>query len=102
LATAELELGQLQIRNESLMKDNASLLQRWLDSKNLEAERLNEANLFYDQIAEMKAAAGLRQPASTENFESGNGHLNGSTRGMPAGQSMGLPTQEAAPLTPNG
>ncbi|KIJ45487.1 hypothetical protein M422DRAFT_29626 [Sphaerobolus stellatus SS14] len=102
LATAELELGQLQLRNESLMKDNASLLQRWLDSKNLEAERLNEANLFYDQIAEMKAAAGLRQPRSTETIESGNGHLNGINRGSLGGSSTGPLTEEVAPQTPNG
>ena len=84
------------------MKDNASLLQRWLDSKNLEAERLNEANLFYDQIAEMKAQAGLRQPLSMENLESGNGHLNGTSRGMSLGQSTGPPMQETAPPAPNG
>jgi len=105
LATAELELGQLQIRNESLMKDNASLLQRWLDSKNLEAEKLNEANMFYDQIAEMKAATGLRRPRSSETLESGlsgNGYLNGSPRpGAPA-DGTAPPMQETVHLNPNG
>ncbi|KAF8529489.1 ATG16-domain-containing protein [Gautieria morchelliformis] len=102
LATAELELGQLQIRNESLMKDNASLLQRWLDSKNLEAERLNEANVFYDQIAEMKAASHLRRPRSSETLESGNGHVNGSSRTAAPVPGMAPQTQETVHLNPNG
>lgn len=102
LATAELELGQLQIRNESLMKDNASLLQRWLDSKNLEAEKLNEANIFYDQIAEMKAASNLRRPRSSEKLESGNGFVNGSSRTTMAAAGMAPQTQEIVNLNPNG
>ncbi|KAF8527854.1 ATG16-domain-containing protein [Hysterangium stoloniferum] len=102
LATAELELGQLQLRNESLMKDNASLLQRWLDSKNLEAERLNDANLFYDQIAEMKAGANLRQIHSSENLESGNGRVNGNSRTTATATGVAPPTQETVHLIPNG
>lgn len=101
LATTELELGQLQLRNESLMKDNASLLQRWLDSKNLEAERLNEANMFYDQIAEIRAGAVLRTP-SLDGVGSGNGPANGNSRVTQMGLTPALQTQEIVHLNPNG
>lgn len=84
------------------MKDNASLLQRWLDSKNLEAEKLNEANIFYDQIAEMKAASSLRRPRSSETLESGNGYVNGSSRTAAPVAGMAPQTQEIVRLNPNG
>ena len=87
------------------MKDNASLLQRWLDSKNLEAEKLNEANMFYDQIAEMKAATGLRRPRSSETLESalsGNGYLNGSPQLAAPVDGTARQTQETVHLNPNG
>ncbi|GJJ09428.1 hypothetical protein Clacol_003650 [Clathrus columnatus] len=102
LATTELELGQVQLRNESLMKDNASLLQRWLDSKNLEAERLNEANVFYDQMAEMHAAAAIRRPLSSDTIGSGNGPVNGNSRAIPMGLTTALQAQETVHLNPNG
>lgn len=48
--TALLELGQLEERNQGLQKDNAKLLQRWLDAKQVEANRMNEANEFYENM----------------------------------------------------
>ena len=84
------------------MKDNASLLQRWLDSKNLEAEKLNEANIFYDQIAEMKATSSLRRPRSSETLESGNGYVNGSSRTAALVAGTVPQTQETVHLNPNG
>ncbi|KZS95822.1 ATG16-domain-containing protein [Sistotremastrum niveocremeum HHB9708] len=50
IATLQLELGQIEERNASLVKDNAVLLQRWLDAKQADANRMNEANEFYDQM----------------------------------------------------
>ena len=50
ISTLQLELGQLEDRNESLKKDNAKLLQRWLDAKQAEANRMNQANEFYEDM----------------------------------------------------
>jgi autophagy-related protein 16-1 len=50
--TLRLELGQIEERNQALSKDNAVLLQRWLDAKQNEANLMNEANQFH---SEMKA-----------------------------------------------
>ncbi|PWN43845.1 autophagy protein 16 [Ceraceosorus guamensis] len=36
-----LELNQIEIRNEDLKRDNANLLQRWLDRMNDEVDRMN-------------------------------------------------------------
>ncbi|KJA26134.1 hypothetical protein HYPSUDRAFT_124490, partial [Hypholoma sublateritium FD-334 SS-4] len=48
--TSLLELNQVEERNQTLAKDNAKLLQRWLDAKQLEANRMNEANDFYENM----------------------------------------------------
>ncbi|ORY54592.1 autophagy-related protein 16, partial [Leucosporidium creatinivorum] len=37
-----LELNQITIQNQDLKTDNASLLQRWIEAKNSEAERMND------------------------------------------------------------
>lgn len=50
ISTALLELGQVEERNQNLAKDNAKLLQRWLDAKQVEANRMNEANEFYETM----------------------------------------------------
>jgi len=46
----ELELNQVNERNTELKKDNASLLSRWLDKMHDEAERMNSANDFYEDM----------------------------------------------------
>jgi autophagy-related protein 16 len=50
IATLQLELEQVEKRNQNLGKDNATLLQRWLDAKQTEANRMNEANDFYEDM----------------------------------------------------
>ncbi|KAF8167894.1 ATG16-domain-containing protein [Crassisporium funariophilum] len=50
ISTALLELSQIEERNQTLLKDNAKLLQRWLDAKQVEANRMNEANEFYENM----------------------------------------------------
>jgi autophagy-related protein 16 len=45
--TLQLELGLIEERNQILSRDNAKLLQRWLDAKQQEANKMNEANDFY-------------------------------------------------------
>ncbi|GAA5865244.1 hypothetical protein JCM8547_008328 [Rhodosporidiobolus lusitaniae] len=44
-----LELSQLEIEHENVKTDNAALLQRWLESKAEEANRMNEANTFLEE-----------------------------------------------------
>lgn len=58
MATLTLELGQAESRLEDVKRDNASLLQRWLDRMNSEAERMNEGNLFLQDVEKQRAAAG--------------------------------------------
>ncbi|KAJ4486399.1 ATG16-domain-containing protein [Lentinula aciculospora] len=50
ISTLQLELGQIEERNATLTKDNAKLLQRWLDAKQTEANKMNEANEFYEDM----------------------------------------------------
>ncbi len=49
-----LELGQVEMRNDALRRDNASLLQRWLDRMNAEASGMNEANRLAEEQAARK------------------------------------------------
>ncbi|TIA85534.1 hypothetical protein E3P99_03976 [Wallemia hederae] len=44
LSTLKLELQQVELRNQHLKDDNASLLQRWLDRMNDEAHQMNQLN----------------------------------------------------------
>lgn len=50
ISTALLELSQVEERNQGLAKDNAKLLQRWLDAKQAEANRMNEDNERYENM----------------------------------------------------
>ncbi|KAL8284270.1 hypothetical protein RQP46_005019 [Phenoliferia psychrophenolica] len=59
-ASLELELSQVTLQNENLKTDNSSLLQRWLETKNEEAARMNEANQW------VEAAKPLRPPPAAE------------------------------------
>lgn len=45
----ELELNQVNDRNQVLKQDNASLLSRWIDKMNDEAEKMNSANTCVHQ-----------------------------------------------------
>ncbi|CAO1616231.1 unnamed protein product [Parajaminaea phylloscopi] len=64
LRTLSLELNQVEARNDDLKRDNASLLQRWLDRARQEAERVNEANNFVEEIERRKRAAASAGGAS--------------------------------------
>ncbi|EEB87311.1 hypothetical protein MPER_15395, partial [Moniliophthora perniciosa FA553] len=56
ISTLQLELGQIEERNATLTKDNAKLLQRWLDAKQAEANKMNEANEFYEDMQSRRQA----------------------------------------------
>ncbi|KAG9103309.1 hypothetical protein FRC06_011445 [Ceratobasidium sp. 370] len=64
--TYQLEISQVEARNEDLKKDNAGLLQRWLDHMNEAANKMNHANNFY---SELRTAGWTSQPGSTATSE---------------------------------
>lgn len=53
-ASLSLELSQVTLQNENLKIDNSSLLQRWIESKNEEAARMNDANNWIEEAARRK------------------------------------------------
>ncbi|KAI0067898.1 ATG16-domain-containing protein [Artomyces pyxidatus] len=116
ISTLQLELGQIEERNQNLTRDNAKLLQRWLDAKQAEVNRMNEANDFYEDMhtrhqAVMnwrdgsEAAGGDNadlQSVSQKSNKSGNGSANGEE--TTAGTKDGTRSQQekGVNLTPNG
>jgi len=56
ISTLQLELGQIDERNQILTRDKAKLLQRWLDAKQAEVDKINEANEFYEEMRSKKEA----------------------------------------------
>ena len=94
-----LEISQLEQRNTELKKDNASLLSRWIDKMNLEAEKLNEANLFYEDLKtqhdQLTSALGDLPTSGTK--LSGNGVANGTGKSPATGSTLGLSSK-----SPNG
>ncbi|QRV91564.1 autophagy-related protein 16 [Ceratobasidium sp. AG-Ba] len=64
--TYQLEISQVEARNEELKKDNAGLLQRWLDHMNDAANKMNHANNFY---TELRTHGWQSQPGSTATSE---------------------------------
>ena len=69
LSALSLELNQVEARNDALKRDNASLLQRWLDRMNDEAAAMNlrteEEERRVQETRAARAEAGLRE-ASTD------------------------------------
>jgi len=45
-----LEYTTMEEQKEELRKDNATLLQRWIDRMNSEVEKMNDANAFYEDM----------------------------------------------------
>jgi autophagy-related protein 16 len=118
-----LELGQVEDRNQTLTKDNAKLLQRWLDAKQVEANRMNEANEFYENMrSKHDTVLSWREGSAALSWREGSGpevvgsaptsdpNLPLSGKGLGDHQAMGgmtkngllSPTSKAVDLTPNG
>lgn len=117
ISTLQLELGQIEDRNQTLTKDNAKLLQRWLDAKQVEANKMNEANEFYETMrtrhqtvlnwrdgseVDGKAAEGTDTASQTSMSVSGNG--DASEENHPTEKKAGTlsPAARDTDLTPNG
>ncbi|TFK30645.1 ATG16-domain-containing protein [Coprinopsis marcescibilis] len=91
ISTLQLELGQIEERNQTLTRDNAKLLQRWLDAKQAEANKINEANDFYEEMRSRQVG----------HSSSGNGdRLHNNLPRTRDGVSS--PTGKKADQTPNG
>ncbi|CDO72398.1 hypothetical protein BN946_scf184977.g97 [Trametes cinnabarina] len=112
ITTLQLELSQIEERNQTLTKDNAKLLQRWLDAKQAEVNRMNEANQFYEELQSRRQAAlnksvsinGDEDGASSAANTSGSGNGEGKRETGLATTTDGTPSRAETDvnLTPNG
>ena len=112
-----MELSQVEDRNQTLIKDNAKLLQRWLDAKQVEANRMNEANEFYenmrsrhDTVLSWREGSGPDAVGSGSSAPTSDANLPLSGKGLGDHQAMAMMTKnglrspqlKAVDLTPNG
>lgn len=110
--TLQLELDQISERNGILSRDNAKLLQRWLDAKQIEANKVNEANDFYEDMRsrhqavlnwrDKNSVAPSASNASADDHGSGNGATNGDRRTSQMKDGKKSPPGLATNLSPNG
>jgi autophagy-related protein 16-1 len=110
--TLQLELGQIEERNAILVKDNAKLLQRWLDAKQEEVNKMNEVNEFYQDMRSRRETApkpGTESPTDQAEPKlnhkpsmSGKEEANGATTMATAKTTDGTTSQEETLRTPNG
>ncbi|KIK71249.1 hypothetical protein GYMLUDRAFT_235596 [Collybiopsis luxurians FD-317 M1] len=109
ISTLQLELGQIEERNATLIKDNAKLLQRWLDAKQAEANKMNEANEFYEDMRSKHQAVinwrdGSAAGDTSTNGDSVSGNGDAGEGDLPAEMKGGIPSpmQKGTDQTPNG
>ena len=112
ISTLQLELGQIEERNQNLTRDNAKLLQRWLDAKQAEVNRMNEANDFYEDMrTRHQASANSREGQETAagpgdhsdgQSTSGNGSVNGEEVAAGTKDGTRFQQEKGVNLTPNG
>ncbi|KAI0082203.1 ATG16-domain-containing protein [Panus rudis PR-1116 ss-1] len=111
--TLQLELTQIEERNQTLTKDNAKLLQRWLDAKQAEVNKMNDANDFYEEMqSRRQAVMNWRSDSTTESEktsddnapsqELGNGQEKKSAGATSTKDGLPSPSQKGVNLTPNG
>jgi autophagy-related protein 16 len=112
ISTLQLELGQIEERNQNLTRDNAKLLQRWLDAKQTEVNRMNEANEFYEDLRTRHQTAGNSReglevganPGDHADVQgaSGNGSVNGEEAATGTKDGTRFQQEKGVNLTPNG
>ncbi|KAF9028823.1 ATG16-domain-containing protein [Rhodocollybia butyracea] len=109
ISTLQLELGQIEERNTTLTRDNAKLLQRWLDAKQAEANKMNEANEFYEDMrSKHEAVLNWRDGSATGDTSANGGSVSGNgdaKEGDPSAETKdGIPSpmQRRSDQTPNG
>ncbi|KAJ7042495.1 ATG16-domain-containing protein [Mycena alexandri] len=112
ISTLQLELGQIEERNQTLTKDNAKLLQRWLDAKQAEATKMNEANEFYENMRSRHQTVLTWRDGSADDANgadstsqssvSGNGDAEEGEQPTRRKDGTPSPAAKAVDLTPNG
>ncbi|KAJ6627186.1 ATG16-domain-containing protein [Mycena sp. CBHHK59/15] len=113
ISTLQLELGQIEERNQTLTKDNAKLLQRWLDAKQAEANKMNEANEFYENMRSRHQTVLTWRDGSADDGPngadsasqsslSGNGDAEEGDKLTQRRDGTPSPAAKAVDLTPNG
>ena len=104
IATLQLELGQVEERGQALQKDNAILLQRWLDAKQNEVNLMNEANQFHQEIAkhQMSWQNGQQDNSDAASQLSGNEEALGSPPSTRAMDGKAFLQAGKQTLNPNG
>ncbi|KAI0348703.1 ATG16-domain-containing protein [Trametopsis cervina] len=104
--TLQLELGQIEERNQTLVKDNAKLLQRWLDAKQAEVNKMNAANEFYEDMKSRKETVrkdeNVDPPAGSNAQESGNGEPKRNSGSTTTKDGIPSHAETDVTLTPNG
>ena len=98
-----------------MTKDNAKLLQRWLDAKQADANKMNQANEFYEDMKSRHQAvltwrAGSNTPpadspegqSSMQNSVSGNGVAQATNSTPPARDGIRSQSSQGLSLNPNG
>ena len=104
-------MTQIEDRNQILTKDNAKLLQRWLDTKQAEVNKMNEANEFYEDMRSRKQQVmDWRQGSVTDDGsdapppseQSGNGESRKSEGSTTTRDGMPSRTEMDLNMTPNG
>lgn len=98
----QLELGQIEERNQTLSKDNAKLLQRWLDAKQAEANKMNEANEFYEDLRSRHQAVLNWRDDSTDDTPNTSNGADGVHSGNEDARNSNIPTEKSLDPTPNG
>eukprot|EP01137_Pigoraptor_chileana_P015926 Opistho-2@72334 len=68
LQALQLELLRIEERNRDLERDNKELVERWLRKMNEEAQKINDANAFIEQVSELKKTQDLRDAVSSDHF----------------------------------
>ncbi|CCM02796.1 uncharacterized protein FIBRA_04907 [Fibroporia radiculosa] len=110
--TLQLELSQIEERNSQLGKDNAKLLQRWLDAKQAEVNKMNEANEFYEDMQSRRqevtnstpdSGASAEENAEVQSLsESGNEEEKEESGAATTKDGTPSPPETGVSQTPNG
>ena len=97
-----------------MTKDNAKLLQRWLDAKQAEVNKMNAANEFYEDMQSRRQATTLNSNPSSSSedrsadvqslseSESGNGEDGTESGSATTRDGIQSPEETSVNQTPNG
>lgn len=102
ISTLQLELTQIEERNTTLNRDNAKLLQRWLDAKQAEVNKMNEANEFYEDMQSRKQSVSQNSRRGDDDASSGKEESKTESDSPTTKDGTLSPAQKDVSRTPNG